>query len=177
MSPLEELLVRHRIDPAQVERTLRRVLEPAVPLTAGQRHELADSGFDLHATIDPGRALVDEAGRQALVGDGYTGAEIAANNGISAGRVRHKAAAGELLYSLIDGAQRFPRFQFDGDGRIWPGLDKVSPQVPEEWSWIGYRNFLSLPSLQLDGRTTTPLQWLAAGKPPAAVLAAMGNNW
>ncbi len=177
MSTLEQLLLRHHIDPQQAERSLRRILEPTVSLTAAQLGELADSGFNLDARLDPARALSDEALRQNRMNTGFTGAEVAANHNISAGRVRNKAAAGQLVFLLIDGVQRFPRFQFDEAGRTRPGLDKVSPHIPDEWSWSGYRNYLVTPSMELDGRTITPIEWLAAGKSPAAVVANMGNNW
>jgi hypothetical protein len=177
MSTLEKLLVRHHIDPEQTEQALRRVLEPSVPLTAAQLGELADSGFNLDAHIDSDRALRDEAVRQTRINTAYTGAEVAANNNISTGRVRNKAAAGELVFLLVRGAQRFPRFQFDEAGRVPRGLDKISPHVPQDWSWVGYSNFLAAPCMELDGRTVTPLEWLAAGKAPASVVANMGNNW
>jgi hypothetical protein len=177
MSTLDQLLVRHNIDPGEAEQALRRVLEPSVPLTAAQLGELADSGFNLDARIDTDRALRDEALRQRRINTAYTGAEVASNNHISAGRVRNKAAAGELVSLLVDGAQRFPRFQFDEIGRIIRGLDKVSPHVPEDWSWVGYSNYLRTPSMELDGRTATPIEWLSAGKAPSSVVANMGSNW
>jgi len=177
MSTLEKLLVRHHIDLEQAEQALRRVLEPSVPLTAAQLGELADSGFNLDARIDTDRVLRDEAVRQTRLNAAYTGAEVAANNNLSTGRVRNKAAAGGLVFLLVDGAQRFPRFQFDEAGRVLRGLDKVSPHVPQDWSWVGYSNYLAVPCMELDGRTVTPVQWLAAGKAPANVVANMGNNW
>ncbi len=177
MSAIDELLIRHHIDLDQAERALRRVLEPTVPLTPHQLDELQDSGFDLAARIDTDRVLADEALRQRDLGTAYTGTEVATNNSISAGRVRSRAAARELVAVIVDGVQRFPRFQFDEAGRFRTGLDKVTPHVPDDWSWIGYRNYLGIPSLDLDGGAVTPLEWLAAGKPPAAVIAAMGNSW
>lgn len=177
MSTLDQLLVRHHVDLDQAERALRQILEPAVPLTAGKLAELADSGFDLDAHIDTTHALSAEAVRQNQLATAYTGAEVAANNAISAGRVRSRAAAGELVSVLVDGVQRFPRFQFDEAGRLRRGLDKVSPHIPDDWSWIGYDNYLATPSLALDGDIVTPIAWLAAGKPAAVVIANMGNNW
>ena len=177
MSTLEELLVRHHVDPLEVERTLRLALEPNAPLTAAELDELADSGFEVNARISPDQALVDEALRQSRLNAAYTGAEVAANNGISAGRIRNKAAAGELVFLLVDGMQRFPRFQFDDAGRLRRGLDRTSPHVPDDWSWIGYSNYLATPSLEMDGRVVTPIEWLAAGKSPANVIANMGNTW
>ena len=152
-------------------------LEPNVPLTGAELDELADSGFDVAARISPTQALIDEAHRQSRIRFAFTGAEVAAHNGISAGRVRSKAAAGELVFLLVDGVQRFPRFQFDDAGRIRRGLDKISPHVPDDWSWMGYRNYLGTPSLDLDGRVVTPFEWLAAGKPAVDVIANMGNTW
>jgi len=177
MSALDELLIRHHVDLSEAAHALRLVLEPAVPLTAAELDELADSGFDVHARVDPGQALADEARRQIRVAEAYTGPQVAANNEISPGRVRSKAAAGELVFLLVDGVQRFPRFQFDEHGRIRSGLDKVSPHIPDDWSWAGYSNYLATPSLELDGRLVTPLEWLAAGKPVADVVANMGNTW
>lgn len=177
MSSLEQLLVRHHVDPEQAERALRRLLEPNVPLTGAQLGELADSGFNVDARIDAARALGDEALRQSRINTACTGAEVAINNDISAGRVRSKAASGELVSLLVDGVQRFPRFQFDGAGRIRRGLDKVSPDIPDEWSWAGYSNYLATPSMELDGHLVTPIAWLAAGKPAAVVVANMGNTW
>lgn len=177
MSALDELLVRHRVDLSEAAHALRLVLEPAVPLTAAELDELADSGFDVNARVDPEQALVDEARRQVQVAEAYTGPQVAANNEISPGRVRSKAAVGELVVLLVDGVQRFPRFQFDDRGRIRSGLDKVSPHVPDDWSWVGYSNFLTTAGLELDGRLVTPLEWLAAGKPAADVIANMGNTW
>ncbi len=146
-------------------------------MTDAELIELADSGLNLDARVDPTGALVEEAVQQSLVQAAYTGAEVAVHNGITPGRVRNKAAARELVCLLIDGVQRFPRFQFDDAGRFRPGLDKTTPHIPEDWSWVGYRNFLSIPALQMDGRMVTPLQWLAAGKPAADVIAGMGNTW
>lgn len=177
MSTLEQLLVRHHIDPAQAERALRRVLEPSVPLTGAQLGELADSGFNVDARIDAGRALGDEALRQSHIKTAYTGAEVAANNAISAGRVRSKAAAGELVSVLVEGVQRFPRFQFDEAGRVRRGLEKVSPHIPDDWSWIGYSNYLAMPSMELDGHRVTSIEWLSAGKPADVIVANMANNW
>ena len=177
MSSLERLLVRHHIDPEQAERALRLLLEPNVPLTGAQLGELANSGFNLDAHIDTARALGDEALRQSRINTAYTGAEVAVNNDISAGRVRSKAASGELVSLLVDGVQRFPRFQFDATGRIRRGLDKVSPHIPDDWSWAGYSNYLVTPSMELDGDLVTPIDWLSAGKPAAVVVANMGNNW
>ncbi|MDQ2737765.1 MAG: hypothetical protein M3Y35_03895, partial [Actinomycetota bacterium] len=57
------------------------------------------------------------------------------------------------------------------------GLDRTSPHVPDDWSWSGYSNYLATPSLEMDGRVVTPIEWLAAGKSPANVIANMGNTW
>ena len=170
-------MARHHVDPAEAARVLQLVLEPNVPLTAGELTELADSCLDVAAPINPSQVLAEEALRQSRTGTGYSGAEVAANNGISPGRVRNKAAAGELVAFLVDGVQRFPRFQFDGAGQVRPGLDKVSPHMPDDWSWVGYRNYLDTPSLELDDRVVTPVEWLALGKPAADVIANMGNTW
>ena len=177
MSPLEELLIRHHVDLSEAERVLQMALEPRVPLTVAELDELGDSGFDVTARISPTRALIDEARRQTAIRSAYTGAEVADNNHISAGRVRSKAAAGELVFLLVEGAQRFPRFQFDEAGRFRRGLEKVSPRVPDDWSWMGYSNYLLTASLELDGRVVTPLEWLAVGKSAADVIANMGNTW
>ena len=87
MSTLEELLVRHQVDPSEVERALRLVLEPVVPLTAAEVDELADSSFDVHARVDPRQVLVDEVLRQARIAEAYSGPQVATNNEISPGLV------------------------------------------------------------------------------------------
>lgn len=93
--------------------------------------------------------------------------------GISASRVRHRLNDG-LLYAFLAGkSRRYPLWQFVGDDAI-PGLKEVTPYFLEGWQPASIEGFMTTPKEELtsgDDAPMSPVEWLAGGGDPAAVVA------
>lgn len=182
-SALAELLSEFHIDGDRVARQVRSTLAAAgVPssLTPAQRAVLTGGGLDMAAVVNPERELGRGLAAAVEVREGYSTAQVAANNSVQPGRVRSWLSADELVAVKVDGRSRFPRFQFDGAGRRIPGLATVTPHKPGEWSWRVWRNFLTTPQPAFaspDGEELSALEWLASGGDPDTVIAMTRVGW
>lgn len=182
-SALADLVAEYQIDGDLVVAQVRGVLRAAAatpPLTEAERALLAAGGLDMSAAVDPARELTRGLVDVAEIRDGYTAAEVAANNGVQPGRVRAWAAAGDLVALKVDGRNRFPRLQFDTHGKRIPGLAAVTRHKPARWSWPVWRNFLTRPHPAYpgpDGQPGTALAWLASGGDPQTVIAMAKVGW
>ena len=105
----------------------------------------------------------------ALVATSLTVGEAATRLGISEGRVRHRIA-GRELHALPNGRRRLPAWQFTERGVI-AGLPTVLRAIDAAEHPLAVLAFLTTPQpeLELDGRPSTPEQWLRAGGDPAPV--------
>lgn len=182
-SALAELLSEFHIDGDRVAQQVRSTLATAAApsgLTTAQRAMLIRGGLDMSATAAPERELSRSLAATAEVRAGYSSAEVAANNHVQPGRVRSWLSSRELVAVKVDGRSRFPRFQFDADGRRIPGLAAVTQHKPGEWSWRIWRNFLVMrqPAYAMpDGEPMSALEWLASGGDLDTVIAMTRVGW
>ncbi len=99
--------------------------------------------------------------------------------GLSASRVRHRQND-NLLYAFLAGkSRRYPLWQFIGD-QVVPGLAEVIPHFLEGWQPASIEGFMTTPQEDLpsglddvasgDEGRMTPVEWLAGGGDPAAVV-------
>lgn len=102
---------------------------------------------------------------------GFTGAEVAANkrhHGRPGPKQGRRGGTGGTARRRRAAVPPVPVRQ----GRPVPaGIGQNHPLHPGRLVLGRYRNYLTAPSLQMDGQLVTPLEWLAAGKPPADVIA------
>lgn len=100
--------------------------------------------------------------------------------GLSASRVRHRQND-NLLYAFLAGkSRRYPLWQFIDD-QVVPGLAEVVPHFLDGWQPASVEGFMSTPQEGLpsspesnatsDAGRMTPVEWLAGGGDPAAVVA------
>lgn len=93
--------------------------------------------------------------------------------GISASRVRHRQNA-NLLYAFLAGkSRRYPLWQFIDD-QVVPGLSGVIPHFLDGWQPASVEGFMTTPQEDLPSGpddSVTPVEWLAGGGDPAAVVA------
>lgn len=182
-SALADLLSEYHIDGDRVAQQVRSTLATAFApssLTPAQLSALTRGGLNMSATVVPERELGRGLAAAAEVRDGYTTAQVSANNGVQPGRVRAWLSDRELVAVKVDGRSLFPRFQFDSDGRRIPGLAVVTPHKRREWSWRVWRNFLTTlqPAYSMpDGEEMSALEWLASGGDPDTVIDMARVGW
>ncbi|MFT3661838.1 MAG: hypothetical protein QM809_10680 [Gordonia sp. (in: high G+C Gram-positive bacteria)] len=98
--------------------------------------------------------------------------DVARLLGVGESRVRQRAAA-RTLFALRSGRTLlFPRFQFDDAGHELPGWDRVAPVFPEDARPVAIEVFMTRPNVDLvvDGESVSPVDWLAEGHDPAALI-------
>jgi hypothetical protein len=95
--------------------------------------------------------------------------EVAFRLGKSIDDVREMFARGELTGANREHLVVYPRWQFDTDDDILPGLQRVLRTAPERWDAITLRSIMLRPSEDLEG--DSPRDWLLKGLPAAAVTA------
>ncbi len=93
---------------------------------------------------------------------------------VSPSRLRQRLSGDErTLYGFKEGrGWRIPRFQFTGK-KLVRGIEKVVPHIRSDAHPLSVARWFSTPNQDLvandDEQAVTPLQWLAAGRPPDAV--------
>ncbi len=84
--------------------------------------------------------------------------------GVTATRVRQRAAEGSLYAKRLSGGWQFPAMQFPG-GRELPGWSTVAKAIPQSAPLVAVDAALHGPAIQLEyaGTARSPLDWLASG--------------
>lgn len=104
-----------------------------------------------------------------------TAEQVGQRLGISASRVRHRQNDNHLFAFLAGKARHYPLWQFIGEGdRVVPRLSRIIPAFPAGWHPASIEGFMTTPQTDLvsaEGSETTPVEWLASGEDPAAVVA------
>jgi hypothetical protein len=109
-----------------------------------------------------------------LCADALTVEQAARLLGVNTSRIRQRLTGDSpTLFGLkLGGRWTLPGFQFRR-GRVVPGLDKVIPAVPRDLDPVSVHRWLTTPDEDLEiggGRPVSPLDWLAMGRDPAAVV-------
>lgn len=134
--------------------------------TEAEINVLAAAHVDLAGPAE-GSAGAELAGRAAahrLVADALTIDEAADALSVTAGRVRQRLSAGELVgMRRADGQTVIPRWQIS-DGRLVPGLNRLFGEAPELHPLVVAR-FMTAPhpDLELDEQAVSPRDWLLTG--------------
>ncbi|XVV01855.1 DNA-binding protein [Actinosynnema sp. CA-248983] len=146
--------------------------DPAGYFTPDQRDALTDVGLDLsphHAGDDQPRARTVVA-HAVLRDSALTVAEAARQLGVDTSRIRHRLGVGRLVGWKDRGSWRLPAWQFAGGG-VLPGLEAVLAAVPSDLPALVVAGFMTTEQedLLVEGRPTSPRDWLLAGGDPRRV--------
>jgi excisionase family DNA binding protein len=149
--------------------------EPSSAFTRAEADALARGGFDLAARRPNEPDIVAQTAARLVVMEAKSATveEVAKALHVTRARVRQRAAE-RTLYALRDGDEwRFPRWQFDEQGRPLHGIKEVVPALPLGIHPIAVWRFLSEPSpdLEILDTAVSPLQWLRGGGDPQPVAA------
>ena len=104
-----------------------------------------------------------------IVGTHLDEDEVVFRLGRSIDDVREMFARGELAGANRDHRVAYPRWQFNTDDDVLPGLPRVLRAAPERWDAVTLRGIMLRPSEDLEG--DSPRDWLLKGLPVAAVTA------
>jgi hypothetical protein len=98
-------------------------------------------------------------------------ADVADLLGVDQSRVRHRIADGALYPVRVGRANRLPAWQF-AEGRALDALRDVLAALPDDLHPLEVAGFFTTPQpeLTLNGTSTSPREWLAAGGDPDPVL-------
>ncbi len=161
-----------------IEDAIDRVVPTSQPNAAGGELSLAEIDALERGSLRPRppaetvwRALATSAAEYAaLVATSYSAAAAAELLRVDPSRIRHRLAA-HTLYGLktADG-WRLPRFQFGANGPL-PGLERVLPRLDKELHPLSVTRWMLSPEpdLEIDGRPSSPRDWLLSGGDPAVV--------
>lgn len=104
-----------------------------------------------------------------------TAEQVGVRLGISASRVRHRQSDHHLYAFRAGKSRHYPLWQFVGTSdRVVPRLAAVLPAMPAGWQPASVEGFMVTPQegLSADDRDwMSPVEWLASGGEPAAVVA------
>ena len=136
-------------------------------LTTAELSALSRVGVQEDMLLRPSPLPAVTAGvfaEHALEYEAFTAAEIAHLLGVSAARVRQRAAEGSLISRRHRNGWRFPTFQFP-KGAEMPGWSVVARAIPPGTHLVTIERTLSTPSSRLvvDGTETSVLTWLSSG--------------
>ncbi len=150
-------------------------VDPTSAFTADEVEVLRRGGFDLSPRRpgDPDVVAQTAASLVLIEAKAATVEEVAAALRVSRARVRQRAVE-RTLYALREGdGWRFPRWQFDEQGRPIRGIGQVVPELPKGIHPVAVWRFLSEPSpdLEIFDAAVSPLQWLRGGGDPEPVAA------
>lgn len=193
MATISDLLVRYGIDISEDElvEAFRPVLEAAgrplaTTVPADEATFLADhAGMAIDSTgageRRPGTVLERLTGEFGDLTRSLSGRELAERWGIDPSRVRHRARDGSLYAVRAVRALRFPSWQFDGDVRPLPALPRILAALPADLHPLEVEGWMTTANgnLIVDGRATTPRDWLIGGGDLTAVIevAASVDRW
>jgi hypothetical protein len=183
MATLNEVLSRNRLQVSEarfaelVEQSLAEIggpmaVDPAEMLTADEIAALTAVKADLSRRgpreTDPRAAGV--AAYAALLADALSVAAVAQRLGIDPSRVRHRLLKRHLLGIRRPRGWLLPAYQFGDDGRLLPGLERVTVALDGAHPVVVAR-FFATPQAELvvARRRLTPRQWLEGGGDPARV--------
>ena len=182
---LERALQDKGIDRNDFERQAVRVIEgawrspaeqdPASTFTEAEARILADGGLDLAPgrQHEPDITLRTATALAVIEVDGARVAEVAAALHVSPARIRQRALERTLYAIRVDDEWRFPRWQFDDEGRPIPGIATVMASLSRGVHPVAVWRFLSEPNpdLEILDEPVSPLAWLRSGGDPAPVAA------
>lgn len=149
--------------------------DPAAAFTATEARLLVEGGLDLSPgrPAEPDVALRTATALAVLEVGSATAAEVATALHVSPARIRQRAVEGTLYAIRVDDEWRFPRWQFDDEGRALPGIATVAAALSRGVHPVAVRRFLAEPNpdLLVLGEPVSPLEWLRTGGDPAPVAA------
>ena len=149
--------------------------DPAAAFTATEARLLAEGGIDLSPGRpgEPAVALRTATALAVLEVGSATVAEVAAALHVSPARIRQRALERTLYAIRVDDEWRFPRWQFDDEGRPFPGIATVAAALSRGIHPVAVWRFLAepIPDLVVLGEPVSPLEWLRTGGDPAPVAA------
>jgi hypothetical protein len=186
--PIQRVL-KHReieVDPHELARAVDDALaaaggvppypKPAETLGPDELELLAEGGFELEA---PDLGLRDPVLRGALEyaalrATALTTKEAAARLEVNDSRIRQRLAERALYGLKVDDEWRLPIFQFEEEGGLVPGIDRVLPHLDESLSAIAVFHWLTTPnpdlvSAETQGERVSPIAWLRLGLDPQEV--------
>jgi hypothetical protein len=179
---LDELLYQkfrlNRTDMVAALKTMPAIRPWAAELSTEEARLLDESGLledpDANATV--AADVLTQTG--LLVNTAHSAGEVANALNVNESRVRQRRLARTLWAIYDNGAWVFPALQFETDlhsghpHKQIRGLNRVFPALPADLHPVAVAGFLRTPhpDLSLDGRPTSPLEWLRSGGDVAAVL-------
>lgn len=140
-----------------------------VQLPVAQR-SIWESGVRADA-VDPAAAAAHNSiARTLFVSSSWDAKHVAEYLGVSPSTVRHYSKDRKLFSFLYRNRLKFPQWQFIG-GEVLPGLEEVLPTIPGTTHPQAVTGFFTStqPELVIDGRSVTPIAWLASGENPEIV--------
>lgn len=195
LSKLIEMIATTDVPSDTLDAMLNEVTENATrrqprggALTKNQADVLIRSGAlsaerlaDLEKRVDSGElARIERETRLGAISRALTAEQVGKRlGGLSASRVRHRQND-NLLYAFLAGkSRRYPLWQFIDD-QVVPGLTEVIPHFIDGWQPATVEGFMTTPQADLhsgladpaseDEGRMTPVEWLAGGGDPAAVV-------
>jgi hypothetical protein len=185
MAALTDVLNRNRMRISEarfaqlVEQALGEIggpitVDPATALTAAEVSALQAVKADLSPLgkreADPHAPAA--AAYAVLLADALSVSDVAARLGIDASRVRHRLAKRQLLGIRRPRGWLLPAYQFGADGRLLPGVERVTASLATAHPVVVARFFATpQPELVVERRVLTPRAWLEGGGDPARVVA------
>lgn len=182
---LEHALKDAGIDRAEFAKLALRAVEgalrspvredPASAFTEGEVSVLREGGFDLSPRrhSEPDMVAKTAAGLALIQVKSATVAEVAEKLRVTPSRVRQRVAERSLYGLREEDEWRFPRWQFDEDGRPIRGMAQVFAALPQGVHPVAVWRFVSEPSpdLEILDQPASPLEWLRSGGDPEPVAA------
>lgn len=182
---LERVLNDQQIDQETFELAAVRVIEvgsrsaaadnPTAAFPSIEAALLEQGGLDLAPTRpnEPDLVLLTATSLVLLEAKSALAAEVATSLSVTRARVRQRAVERTLYALRVDDEWRFPRWQFDEEGKPIPGIASVIPALPRDVHPVAVSRFMSEPSpdLEILDEPVSPLQWLKAGGDPGPVAA------
>lgn len=176
-----DVLERHfdGLTAEEVDAELDEVVSGQSPASSAAAAYLAEHGGpDLDGEARAGsiprrRALTAAATLTEMLHSAMTLDETAATLGISRSRVSHRISGGRLWAFTVQGRRYVPRWQItdDGDGKaqVIPGLEVVTPAIPNTVHPLGVAAFMTVAHEDFSGQS--PVEWLISGGDPSVVAA------
>jgi len=163
---------------ADVVAVLRRLLGPH--LVAADAAALTDNAASFlrdHSGVEPSEAAAETATKETVAAatvmlqTSLSMAQVADLLDVDQSRVRHRIADGGLYPVRVGRSNRLPAWQFAG-GRPIAALRAVLGALPDGLHPLEVAGFFTTPQpeLAVNGASTAPREWLAAGGDPDPVV-------
>lgn len=101
------------------------------------------------AVLDARRALLRQVKSRTI---GEIRVALSSSGGDPSERAFCMRRANRLFGVCAGGRWRYPEFQFDAEGQVYPEIGLILPHLPDETGWLRLRWFLT-PNEKLDGWT------------------------